>query len=37
MEFIELDFNVISAVALAVIALSFCSMKQESKVYNAYV
>ena len=31
---IQLGSNVISAVALAAIALSFCSLKQESKVFN---
>ena len=31
---IQLGSNVISAVALAAIALSFCSVKQESKVFN---
>ena len=34
---IQLGSNVISAVALAAIALSFCSVKQESKVFNACV
>ena len=31
---IQLGSNVVSAVALAAIALSFCSLKQESKVFN---
>ena len=34
---IQLGSNVISAVALAAIALSLCSVKQESKVFNACV
>ena len=34
---IQLGSNVISAVALAAIALSFCSLKQESKVFNECV
>ena len=34
---IQLGSSVISAVALAAIALSFCSVKQESKVFNACV
>ena len=34
---IQLGSNVVSAVALAAIALSFCSLKQESKVFNACV
>ena len=34
---IQLGSNVISAVALAAIALSFCSVKQESKVFNECV
>ena len=31
---IQLGSNVVSAVALTAIALSFCSLKQESKVFN---
>ena len=31
---IQLSSSVISALALAAIALSFCSLKQESKVFN---
>ena len=34
---IQLGSNVVSAVALAAIALSFCSLKQESKVFNECV
>ena len=34
---IQLGSNVISAVALAAIAFSFCSVKQESKVFNECV
>ena len=34
---IQLGSNVISAIALAAIAISFCSVKQESKVFNACV
>jgi hypothetical protein len=34
---IQLGSNVISAVALVAIALSFCSLKQESKVFNECV
>ena len=34
---IQLGSSVISAVALAAIALSFCSVKQESKVFNECV
>ena len=34
---LQLGSNVISAVALAAIALSFCSIKQESKVFNECV
>ena len=34
---IQLSANVVSAVALAAIALSFCSLKQESKVFNECV
>jgi hypothetical protein len=33
----QLGSNVVSAVALAAIALSFCSLKQESKVFNECV
>ena len=31
---IQLGSSVVSAIALASIALSFCSVKQESKVFN---
>tara|TARA_B100000700_G_C14277133_1_gene504208 strand:- start:79 stop:315 length:237 start_codon:yes stop_codon:yes gene_type:complete len=31
---IQLGSNVVSAIALAAIALSFCSIKHESKVFN---
>ena len=34
---IQLGSNVVSAVALAAIALSFCSVKRESKVFNECV
>ena len=34
---LQLGSNVVSAVALAAIALSFCSLKQESKVFNECV
>tara|TARA_Y100001968_G_scaffold243016_1_gene226759 strand:- start:2534 stop:2773 length:240 start_codon:yes stop_codon:yes gene_type:complete len=34
---IQLSSSVISAIALALIALSFCSVKQESKVFNECV
>ena len=34
---IQLGANVVSAVALAAIALSLCSVKQESKVFNKCV
>ena len=34
---IQLGSSVVSAVALAVIAISFCSVKQESKVFNECV
>ena len=34
---IQLSSNVVSAVALAAIALSFCSLKQESKLFNECV
>ena len=34
---IQLGSNVVSAVALAAIALSFCSLKQESNVFNRCV
>ena len=33
----QLGSNVVSAVALAAIALSFCSVKKESKVFNECV
>ena len=33
----QLGSNVVSAVALAAIAFSFCSLKQESKVFNECV
>ena len=33
----QLGSSVVSAVALAAIALSFCSLKQESKVFNECV
>lgn len=32
--FIQLGSNVVSAVALAAIAFSFCTVKKESKVFN---
>ena len=35
--FIQLGSSVLSAVALAAIALAFCSVKQESKVFNECV
>ena len=35
--FIQLGSNFVSAVALAAIALSLCSVKQESKVFNKCV
>ena len=35
--FIQLSSSVVSAVALAAIALSFCSVKKESKVFNECV
>ena len=35
--FIQLSSSVISAVALAAIALSFCSVRKESKVFNECV
>ena len=35
--FIQISSNLVSAVALAAIALSFCSLKQESKVFNECV
>jgi len=35
--FIQLGSNVVSAVALAAIAFGFCSLKQESKVFNECV
>ena len=34
---LQLSSNVVSAVALTVIALSFCSIKEESKVFNKCV
>ena len=34
---IQLGSSVVSAVALAAIAFSFCSVKQESKVFNECV
>ena len=34
---IQLSSSVVSALALAAIALSFCSLKQESKVFNECV
>ena len=34
---IQLGSSVVSAVALAAIALSFCSVKQKSKVFNECV
>ena len=34
---IQLGSSVVSAVALAAIALGFCSLKQESKVFNECV
>ena len=34
---IQLGSSVVSAIALAAIALSFCSVKQESKVFNECV
>ena len=34
---IQLGSSVVSALALTAIALSFCSLKQESKVYNECV
>ena len=34
---IQLGSSVVSALALTAIALSFCSLKQESKVFNACV
>ena len=34
---IQLGSSLISAIALAVIALSFCSLKQESKIFNECV
>ena len=34
---IQLGSNVVSAVALSAIALSLCSVKQESKVFNECV
>ena len=34
---IQLSSSVVSAVALAAIALNFCSLKQESKLFNECV
>ena len=34
---IQLSTNIVSAVALAAIALSLCSVKQESKLFNKCV
>ena len=34
---IQLGSNVVSAIALGAIALSFCSVKQESKLFNKCV
>ncbi len=34
---IKLSFSVVSSIALAAIALSFCSVKQQSKVFNECV
>ena len=34
---VQLSSSVISAAALAAIALSFCSVKQESKIFNECV
>ena len=34
---IQLGSNVVSAIALAAIAFSFCSVKQESKIFNECV
>ena len=34
---IQLGSSIVSAVALAAIALSFCSLKQESKMFNECV
>jgi len=34
---LQLSSNVVSAVALAAIALSFCSVKEESKLFNKCV
>ena len=34
---IQLGSSLISAIALAAIALSFCSLKQESKIFNKCV
>ncbi len=34
---IQLGSNVVSAIALAAIALSLCSVKQESKVFNSCI
>ena len=34
---IQLGSNVVSAIALSAIAISFCSLKQESKLFNECV
>ena len=34
---VQLGSSLISAIALAAIALSFCSLKQESKIFNECV
>ena len=34
---VQLGSNVVSAIALAAIALSFCSLKKEAKVFNECV
>ena len=34
---IQLSSNVVSAIALAAIALSFCSLKQEANIFNECV
>ena len=34
---IQLGSNVVSAIALAAIAISFCSIKQESRMFNECV
>ena len=35
--FIQLSSGVVSAIALAAIALGFCSLKKESKLFNSCV